>query len=224
MKKQVKMRIVDSCGDYEKEEIFYQHYFIQLLSKKYDIIYSDQPDFIIYGVCGSKHLDYDCVRIFYTPENIRANWDIADYSMDFDYLDYGDRHLYIPYIHTLQQKPNLSKTREIREKTKFCGFVVSNGTVQSRNIFFEKLSQYKKVDSGGKYKNNIGGRVGNKIEWLRDYKFNICFENSSNPGYLTEKLFDAYAAGCVPIYWGDTSLRCQKDTSKSIAGGGGGNP
>ena len=30
----------------------------------------------------------------------------------------------------------------------------------------------------------------------------ICFENKSQPFYLTEKLLNAYLAGCIPIYWG----------------------
>jgi len=96
--------------------------------------------------------------------------------------------------------------------------MASNGGGQDtrmRDRFFEILSAYKRVDSGGRWNNNIGGAIGDrynnfrasKCEWLQDYKFHICFENSSYPGYLTEKLFDAYAAGCIPIYWGDTSLR-----------------
>lgn len=37
---------------------------------------------------------------------------------------------------------------------------------------------------------------------LQKYMFNICAENSSREGYVTEKIFQALAAGCVPIYWG----------------------
>lgn len=34
------------------------------------------------------------------------------------------------------------------------------------------------------------------------YKFCIAMENSISPGYVTEKVFDALAAGCVPVYFG----------------------
>lgn len=37
---------------------------------------------------------------------------------------------------------------------------------------------------------------------VANYKFNFCFENAEFPGYVTEKIFDAFAAGVVPIYLG----------------------
>lgn len=47
------------------------------------------------------------------------------------------------------------------------------------------------------------GEVELKESVLRNYKFAIIFENSNNePGGVTEKIFDAMASGCVPIYWG----------------------
>jgi len=33
--------------------------------------------------------------------------------------------------------------------------------------------------------------------------FNICAENASVKGYVTEEIFDALEAGTIPIYWGD---------------------
>ena len=218
-KQQVKMRVLDYGKDCE--ENFYNNFFIQILQKKYDIVYSDKPDFIIYGPFGYEHLKYDCVRIFQTGENIRPDYNIADYSIDFDYIDFEDRHLRVPYIfwtsYDKQQQDEMdNRVKWLNKKEKFCGFVVSNKALtHKRDMFFEALSKYKRVDSGGRWKNNIGGNVDDKIEWLKSYKFNICFENGSHPGYLTEKLFDAFLAGCVPIYWGDTSLRVHKNTENN---------
>lgn len=46
-----------------------------------------------------------------------------------------------------------------------------------------------------------------KLNVLKQYKFSICFENThTTPGYITEKIFDAFAAGCVPIYWGPNNV------------------
>jgi len=42
-----------------------------------------------------------------------------------------------------------------------------------------------------------------KIEFLRQYKFNIAFENRSLAGYTTEKIFEPMVARCLPIYWGN---------------------
>jgi len=41
-----------------------------------------------------------------------------------------------------------------------------------------------------------------KRRYLLTYRYNVCPENSNAYGYVTEKLFDAIDAGCVPIYWG----------------------
>ena len=41
-----------------------------------------------------------------------------------------------------------------------------------------------------------------KLKYLRTARYNICPENAARPGYVTEKLFHATMAGCVPIYWG----------------------
>ena len=45
--------------------------------------------------------------------------------------------------------------------------------------------------------------MADKLQFQRRYKFSIAFENSSYPGYTTEKLPDAVAARTLPIYWGN---------------------
>jgi len=46
------------------------------------------------------------------------------------------------------------------------------------------------------------GTVLSKHDVLRQYKFAVCYENAVFPGYVTEKIFDALFAGCIPIYLG----------------------
>lgn len=51
------------------------------------------------------------------------------------------------------------------------------------------------------------GTVKAKKEVLEKYKFAICYENARDiPGYITEKIFDCFFAGCVPIYWGANNI------------------
>jgi alpha(1,3/1,4) fucosyltransferase len=50
------------------------------------------------------------------------------------------------------------------------------------------------------------GTVARKRDVLRQYKFSICYENASYPGWLTEKPLDAMFAGSVPIYLGDPEV------------------
>jgi alpha(1,3/1,4) fucosyltransferase len=46
-----------------------------------------------------------------------------------------------------------------------------------------------------------------KILTLKKYRFSICFENTKNVnGYVTEKIFCCFAAGCIPIYWGASNV------------------
>ncbi len=51
------------------------------------------------------------------------------------------------------------------------------------------------------------GVVHNKWEVLENYKFSICYENMKDQfGYITEKIFDCFVSGCVPIYWGANNI------------------
>lgn len=46
------------------------------------------------------------------------------------------------------------------------------------------------------------GEVAKKLPVLQQYRFCICYENAAFPGYITEKIFDCFFSGVVPIYWG----------------------
>jgi hypothetical protein len=108
----------------------------------------------------------------------------------------------------MMNKLEIIKTREEaaniwKAKTKFCCMVVSNPNSPKRLEFFQTLSKVKPVDSGGTVLNNVGGRVENKAEFIKDYKFVISFENSSYDGYTTEKILEPIYKDCIPIYWGN---------------------
>jgi len=54
---------------------------------------------------------------------------------------------------------------------------------------------------------NYKGAPKDKFATLKNYKFSICYENITNiKGYITEKIFDCFHAGVVPIYWGATNV------------------
>ena len=110
----------------------------------------------------------------------------------------------------------LTFSNELKRKKKFCAFVVTNPCQPIRNNAFKWLNTYKSVDSAGRLYNTMGdslfaglgggGGELKKLEFLKDYKFCLCYENASSPGYTTEKLLHAKAAGCIPIYWGDPTV------------------
>jgi hypothetical protein len=45
-----------------------------------------------------------------------------------------------------------------------------------------------------------------KYDLLRNYAFNLCPENGLFPGYITEKIPEAFVAGCLPITCVDENL------------------
>jgi hypothetical protein len=49
--------------------------------------------------------------------------------------------------------------------------------------------------------------VFEKVSTLSGYRFALCFENTAFPGYVTEKIFDCFAAGCIPIYLGAPDIK-----------------
>jgi hypothetical protein len=51
------------------------------------------------------------------------------------------------------------------------------------------------------------GAIPQKWDVLKNYKFSFCFENMGNQrGYITEKIFDCFVGGCVPIYLGAVNI------------------
>lgn len=89
-------------------------------------------------------------------------------------------------------------------KTKLLS-VISSSKIMSeghRNRF--DFAQRLKTRFGDKI--DLFGRGLNEIEdkWdaLADYKYHVALENSAVADYWTEKLSDAFLAGCHPIYYG----------------------
>ena len=206
MKTKLKLKFVDFWPGFNAQDFG----FLNLVSDYYDIEYTDKPDLIVYSCFGTEFLKYNCPRIFYTGENIRPNFRFCDFAFTFDYND-DKRHFRWPLFRLLFSEKELTKEQSIKrildKKTGFCSFVVSNATkTEDRISFFHELSKYKEITSGGKYANNVGGPVENKRDFIGKYLFNIAFENSSHPGYTTEKIAEPWLEGCIPIYWGDSEI------------------
>ena len=48
--------------------------------------------------------------------------------------------------------------------------------------------------------------VESKLDILKGFRFALCFENCIFPGYITEKIFDCFFAGCIPVYLGAPNI------------------
>jgi len=125
-----------------------------------------------------------------------------------------DLPLFVYYIHGNNLLNRLIH-RPIRTvvPSKFCCFIVSNGRCQVRNKIFSALNQYKKVESFGKFANNMGTVLTYDYwspeftQFISNYKFIICFENSKFGTYSTEKIVNPYLANTIPIYWSSHHIK-----------------
>lgn len=84
------------------------------------------------------------------------------------------------------------------------------GTGWDRPYFFQKFKATRFLSrqllSRKIFKNpfpSYRGKVGKKYDVLKKYRFSICYENARGvPGWITEKMFHCFFAGCVPVYLG----------------------
>ena len=113
--------------------------------------------------------------------------------------------LYLLYLKSIPDM-DLSPTKTIPNNHTTA--VISNGTVNERVIFLDRLDRRMPVIYGGSYKNNIGGKLegcyatDNLTAFYKNSKFCITMENTKIGHYITEKIINGFKAGVVPIYWG----------------------
>jgi GR25 family glycosyltransferase involved in LPS biosynthesis len=193
----------------------------------------ENPNLVITGPFQKDARSYPGVpKVFFTGENRGPDTDSDTFlNLGFRY-DMGDSYIRVPLwileINWWGADPNqiqnpkpiaLSDCMKVNpelldRKKKFCAFVASNPTNPTRNDAFQILNRWRPIDSAGRLFCNRtegplpcsqggGGGELTKVEYYKDYQFALTFENTSAPGYTTEKLFHAKVAGCVPIYWGD---------------------
>ncbi|OLQ07856.1 putative fucosyltransferase [Symbiodinium microadriaticum] len=186
----------------------------------------DHPDVIMFSLFGRSHVRHlqsgsTSKLVFFTGENVRPPVGRIPLCISFDQLEDVPHSLHtrmplwifnkevhtVLQIHEARLRNNVNTT--VRNRAGFCSFVASNATMYNaefRTRFVQILSsKYKEVACGGEVLNNVGGPVRDKMDFLRGYRFNVCFENASHPGYCTEKILHAFASESIPIYWGDPS-------------------
>jgi hypothetical protein len=107
------------------------------------------------------------------------------------------------------------------KEKKFCTLVCSNlkschpdelYSERKKAIeYFERIGEtgfefYGRKWPAGVYK-SYRGSCDDKVETIKHYRFSICYENIKEiKGYVTEKIFDCFAAGSVPVYWGASNV------------------
>jgi len=228
--KKLKINFVDFWPNLIKND----NYFFNLLSTKYKVEIDEvNPDVLFFSVDYNKERKRDdyknCLKVFYTGENVDPNWDECDLAYTFRHstnprecrLPLWALHLnwfnrpYVEerdqaYLHDLGMFLDKTKIKKLN-KTGFCSFVATQPKGK-RIEFVPKVFSYKDVHCGGGLYNNIGGIIAGrgdqieKINFLKSFKFNIAMENTLSEGYCTEKIICSMFAMSIPIYWGSTSV------------------
>jgi hypothetical protein len=197
------------------------------LEPYFDFQISNSPQVLLYGPYTGEMPRGAYTRVFIGCENLRPIMSECDWAFGVEnearvghprYMRlerWGDDSLLI--------RPDRDPSALLAAKTRFCAFIYGVSHVY-RNEFFHALSRYKHVDAPGPVLNNmpsfdpVPGQPdwGAKVEFLRQYKFVVAFENASVPGYHTEKLTHAIEADCLPIYWGDPEIGDAFNTARFI--------
>ena len=158
-------------------------------------------------------------RVWFTGENKRPPL-TEDYDayLGFEKSGLNSRTIYLPLwvlnldsfgksslnhrISKTSNQESLMRGRSIKAQEltsrKFCCIFLNNPE-PIRLEMINRLREIGEVDIFGSFTNNI---VEDKIEVGQQYRFVICFENTLYPGYVTEKLLEAYETTALPLYWG----------------------
>ncbi len=155
--------------------------------------------------------------VWFTGENLRPpapshGWDL---TLSFD-PDTWPRNAYLPLwlLHTdafgdpapgflgrhvsLRDLTGGRPSQPFGRRPKFaCAFI--RNPQPTRLTVIEALGELGKVDVYGPL---TGRPTPDKISVAANYRFMICLENDLYPGYVTEKPVEAWASGCVPLWWG----------------------
>jgi hypothetical protein len=167
---------------------------------------------------GSSALGADVLRVqysgesfFHLPERFDVNFVPAAAAASPRTISSTQAATYLS-VHRLWAQAGRARAfpREMDWATRrFAVMVASNPRATERTRFFDFLSRaYRTVDACGSVRRNWAGPVPTRFDtpayrsFLGQWRFVLCFENARGPWYVTEKVINAYLAGCIPVYWG----------------------
>ena len=141
---------------------------------------------------------------------------LVDLALGFDYFEdvsYLRFPLWLLYMFPADSDEKAIRKRceqlrypDLKDKSKFASLVARYDWNGTRTEIIDALSSIGQVNCPGKVRHNDDTLKSiyhdDKELYLRQFFFNICPENSNSYGYVTEKIFEAISAGCIPIYWG----------------------
>ena len=92
------------------------------------------------------------------------------------------------------------------EKSKDVAIIASHDRGETRTLIANDIDKFVDITYSGKWRNNTSEMFtkynNNKFAFLKQFKFNVCSENTLADAYVTEKLFDAFLCDSIPLYAG----------------------
>ena len=168
------------------------------------------------------------VKIFFSGENLHnsSHAQYADYMLSgkktFDMgvgFDEFDDDIYMrfplwmiymfgPFVDEKSIRERCAQLRypEVGRREKFACMIARADISGIRKDMYNAISVISSVDCPSDLFHNDETLVttykDDKVAYMQQYQYNICPENSNARDYITEKVFEAITAGCIPIYWG----------------------
>ena len=193
------------------------------------VTFKDNPDVLIASCMGNinnvHNVKAKC-KIFYYGENLNRyppynnnkllyntfdlivgfmNTDLTKkqirfplWLMYYKYYKYNEKDNILTYIQT-KYNNNIKKKKDI-----FGTIISRHDRDGQRTVIYNELEKHGHIKSPGLYRQNtnpIGTTHEDKINYISRGIYNICPENSINDGYFTEKIFQAFEGGTIPLYW-----------------------
>ena len=202
--------------------------FYKTLNLQYDIKIVNpffvQPDIMITSLfAGPWHSRLKTIR-FIKPAKLKILFSGESYLTGFDKFDATISTLYFPsstniylpqWFHMIDWFGDGDITMDMRrfgraikpdellrplkfQNRKFRFSMIYKNNHYLRSAFIQHLD----LTSANALVVGPGQRIDKKITALSNASSNFCFENSVAPGYVTEKLIEAFCSGCYPVYYG----------------------
>jgi len=211
---------------------FYEYLLCRSLNCRFDWVDSvDDAHVVFTSVFGSQYSD-PRKTILISAEHQSPQLFRCSYSLSFDIDDWLGQNCYCPYWYNRLEWPDFNKKShpiklsshshtsyepqisiddllsgrilnfDLADK-QFCALVAANPDPLRINLF-NLLSMYKQVAGYGNLFNNPWPHPKHLL--LNKFRFCLCPENCLSPGYITEKIFDAWSCSTIPIYYGPSNL------------------
>ena len=196
------------------------NFFIDVLRSSFSgikLVSPQNADVIFHSVFGEQYRKFNSLRILYTGENISFKKYDSDYALSFEDSTVDLKNFRLP-LWMLQLRwfnkhnygnPNflceidslMKPTPDSKERPIFLSSIFNHDNAENRLATISKLMKMGKTRFfGAPFGNHFSGER-KKLRILSNSKFNLCFENSDDYGYHTEKLVHAKYARSIPIYW-----------------------